>query len=371
MSCAVHLPLLHLLVLPWLAETNSRNSAAVVAYLPEWRYEGANWETISEHVSHLLLFSLEMDEAGHIVATDRLPRKDLMVLARAATRRHGTQLMLCFGGNGRSRGFSRMVRASARRKLFLDELIAMLDDLDLDGVDYNWEYPGYAFGRGYLSEDEIRKDYSGLSRLIKETKLLFLSATRPRTVTMAYYPDTRQEQLIKDYKLDKYVDMMHMMTYDQSGAQHSSMELATKSITQGKQVLPADKLTLGLPFYGRHSHTGEWTTFEDLVQRHAPLDPHVDSVEAPSSSGRHGQGPATIGFNGASTIELKARHALQAGIAGVMIWEVGQDCRLVPVTHGSTTHVRTCPSDNSSLLLSITRAIVSEGFDKRQSRNEL
>ena len=35
-----------------------------VAYLPEWRYEGANWETISEHTTHLLLFSLEMTSKG-------------------------------------------------------------------------------------------------------------------------------------------------------------------------------------------------------------------------------------------------------------------------------------------------------------------
>jgi hypothetical protein len=42
-----------------------------------------------------------------------------------------------------------------------------------------------------------------------------------------------------------------------------------------------------------------------------------------------------------------------------MIWEVGQDCRLVPVSHASssTTHVRTCPEDNSSLLLAIDRGM--------------
>ena len=40
-----------------------------------------------------------------------------------------------------------------------------------------------------------------------------------------------------------------------------------------------------------------------------------------------------------------------------MIWEVGQDCRLVPVTHGQTTHVRTCPGegDANSLLVAVRR----------------
>ena len=32
----------------------------VAAYLPEWRYEGANWVTICETVTHLFLFSIEV-----------------------------------------------------------------------------------------------------------------------------------------------------------------------------------------------------------------------------------------------------------------------------------------------------------------------
>ena len=38
---------------------------------------------------------------------------------------------------------------------------------------------------------------------------------------------------------------------------------------------------------------------------------------------------------------------------------MGQDCRLEPVTHGDTTHVRTCPGDGdgSSLLAAVQRAV--------------
>jgi len=228
-------------------------------------------------------------------------------------------------------------------------------ELDLDGVDYNWEYPGYRFGRGYLPEEEIEADYKGLSRLIRETKEFFAAQGSPKVVTMAYYPDGRQEQLVKQYKVDRYADLLHMMSYDQHGAQHSSTEFGRQCVDQGRAVLPPEKLTLGLPFYGRHSQTGDWTTYEDLVQRHDPLAPKVDSVPAPAPD------RATIGFNGVKTIEEKTRYALDRDIGGVMIWEVGQDCRLVPVVHGETTHVRTCPSDNSSLLLAISRAATAAG----------
>ena len=79
----------------------------------------------------------------------------------------------------------------------------LVEDYQLDGIDYNWEYPGYRLkikiklkaipmsrmGLGYLEEKEVLKDYEGLASLLRETKLLFKESGR--VVTMAYYPDTR------------------------------------------------------------------------------------------------------------------------------------------------------------------------------------
>ena len=39
---------------------------------------------------------------------------------------------------------------------------------------------------------------------------------------MAYYPDGRQEQLLFEHDAHRYVDLLHMMSYDQGGEQHSS-----------------------------------------------------------------------------------------------------------------------------------------------------
>lgn len=81
--------------------------------------------------------------------------------------------MICFGGNGRSNGFSLMVRSERNRKEFLKNLGGLLDKYEFDGVDYNWEYPGYRLGRGYLEEKEIIRDYEGLAALVRETKAMF------------------------------------------------------------------------------------------------------------------------------------------------------------------------------------------------------
>ena len=49
-------------------------SFAVAAYLPEWRYEGANWEVICTHTSHLILFSLEVS-APALSASQVTPKR--------------------------------------------------------------------------------------------------------------------------------------------------------------------------------------------------------------------------------------------------------------------------------------------------------
>ena len=224
----------------------------------------------------------------------------------------------------------------------------------------------------------MQKDYNGLLALLQDTRQML-----PRkTLSVAYYPDTRQEQILVAIGAPGLVDFLHIMAYDQhSDAQnpsHSTLDFAQKVVTQGKELrLPAEKLTLGVPFYGRHSGTGDWTTYEDLVQQHHPLSRSVDLVPAAgreeataevfSKKRRRKSKPvgAQIAFNGIDTIQAKTRIALREGIGGVMIWEVGQDCRRAPVTRGGQTHVVTCPAgDDSSLLVAMARVLPEDSEEE-------
>ena len=82
-------------------------------------------------------------------------------------------------------------------------------------------------------------------------------------------------------------------------------------------------------------------------------------------------------FNGVKMIRKKVRHAIERGMGGVMIWEVGQDCRVQEKKTGDVIHVQTCKSKNSSLLLAITNEILLlqkeqnvEGSDVRVGKEE-
>ena len=87
---------------------HDESSFQVAAYLPEWRYEGANWATICATVTHLILFSIEVAPSGALAALDRLPRPELMLEVRHINgKRHdpmhpkaGLYLLGASGGHG-------------------------------------------------------------------------------------------------------------------------------------------------------------------------------------------------------------------------------------------------------------------------------
>jgi GH18 family chitinase len=117
---------------------SNRTDFIVSAYLPEWRYSGVDWSLVTRGVSHLILFSVEVTPTASIGALDRIPSQQNLMEARSAAAKNGCRIMLCVGGNGRSAGFPVMVASRARRTRFLNELTALLDHLQLHGVDYNW-----------------------------------------------------------------------------------------------------------------------------------------------------------------------------------------------------------------------------------------
>jgi len=120
-----------------ISSESSVHPFAVIGYLPEWRFEGANWDYLAATCTHLLLFSLEPTPDGRITALDRLPRPMLLEEARTAASKHDSRLLLCFGGNGRSSGFSAMARSASARQMFVASLVALIEEHGLHGVDYN------------------------------------------------------------------------------------------------------------------------------------------------------------------------------------------------------------------------------------------
>ena len=214
---------------------------AVVGYLPEWRYSGASFDSLFEHLSHLIFFSVEPAGDGTLTGLDRLPGVEVLAAAQEARRGHGTRLLLCLGGNGRSNGFSYASRDPAARARLAASIADAVVQHGLDGWDANWEYPGFSFSGGYKTDDEVEKDWDGLATLLRESRTAlqaaFAAAGRidEPIITLAYYPDGRQERELAKRGLVAAVDLMHAMAYDAPGEDHSPFALAEQVVANARE----------------------------------------------------------------------------------------------------------------------------------------
>jgi GH18 family chitinase len=124
-----------------------------------------------------------------------------------------------------------------------------------------------------------------------------------------------------------YFDLIGIMSYDQvgptwgaPGGEHSTYSQAMADLTLwiGKGV-PAAKLALGVPFYGRGFGTyHDGWSLQEISSQFGDAQLNKDFV------GQLCGGCSYITYNGYPTLERKAELAGAWG-AGVMVWEAGQD----------------------------------------------
>ena len=127
----------------------------------------------------------------------------------------------------------------------------------------------------------------------------------------------------------KAVDFVNLMAYDGDG-KHSTYEFAVNEVERliEKRGVPAEKICLGLPFYGRAVTNRKESTYAQIWAKHHPKS-DVDDVDG-------------VYFNSPAMIERKTRFAREHHLGGVMIWEIGQDVpgepSLLEAIHRGMTH---------------------------------
>eukprot|EP00760_Papus_ankaliazontas_P008380 PhM_4_TR13772/c0_g1_i1/m.105217/K01183/E3.2.1.14; chitinase len=301
--CVVVIIVLMMAVSPSLSEQASPTSTtpfAVFGYLPEYRLNNFNYTAaFNTGLTHLIFFSLEIGPDGLPSALDRLPSKAQAQEARDAAG-PDRKLLLSFGGNSRSWNFGMMATDATRRRNFLRALKALLVEYNLDGVDYNWEYPANT------------QEWSAWRELMKESKEIM------SIVTFTIYVDERHYEIIQRFGLVDVADYVLCMVYDQPG-EHSTMALHRHSIQLAhKHKIPLNKFAPGVPFYARHVHHGEPKTYYEIVDEVTKLK----STSSPPEINQIG----LYYFNSQDMIARKTRYTMNvAGCGGIMIWEIGQD----------------------------------------------
>lgn len=262
----------------------------IAGYLPDYRlsdYDLARCDGITD----LILFSGEATADGGI-DLKRLEAVPWAQLQRFKTERR-IRLFLTIGGWDRSKHFGVIARSAELRKSFATHAKDLCLRYRLDGIDIDWEHP----------ESDAEVEAYGL--LLQQLRQSLSEHGLLLSVTIASW------QTLPKTGIDA-VNWVNLMAYDHDG-EHSTLAESGADVRRLlDRGIPAEKITLGLPFYGR-----------DVQKRETAMS-YAEILNAFHPSADHDRAGQMF-FNGPKTIQAKVALARKQKLAGVMIWELGQD----------------------------------------------
>ncbi len=264
------------------------------------------------------------------------------------------KILISIGGWTWSGGFSDAVLDDVGRKKFTASAIDYLIRHDLDGLDFDWEYPGLPGNDNtYRPED-------------KENFVLMLKSVRLALDSLGdlrdkYYLSTIASGGFQDY-LDvndlaegqKYLDFINIMAYDFIGewsdttGHHTNLytnqpggRSAENAVLQHVEAgIPIGKLVLGMGFYGRSWENvnaensglyqkGEgWKgiPFEEIniLLKHSEYISKWDDV-AKAPYLWNPEKRIFITYEDQRSILEKAKFIKEKGLGGAMFWEYSED----------------------------------------------
>jgi chitinase len=270
----------------------------VVGYLPSYRFSWLN-DIEFQHVTHVNISFANPDSLGNFSVGG-------VSVTNAVQKAHskGCKVFVSLAGGyltpNQDATWNYLCQPS-NRAFFIQKIVQYVQAKGFDGVDIDleWQY--------------IQNWYSPF---ILELKAALAPLGLPLTAALpgSYrYPEITSQALAA-------FDWINMMVYDLTGpwnpanpGQHSPYAWAQDCIQYWlNQGVPAQKLTLGVPFYGYDFGVNPVTSFTyryivSLSTANAQLDQVGDRY-----------------YNGIPTIEAKTQLALDQ-VSGVMIWELGED----------------------------------------------
>ena len=281
--------------------------ARVVGYLPTYRFS-QNDKIEYCKLTHLNIAFANPESDGTILLPNNssgITLENIMSTAKSKNNEIKIFISLAGGGIG-STALERWKNFLANpqdRSVLVNKIISFVIDNNLDGVDVDLEWE--AVTQGY-------------SDFVIELKSALTSKGKGMT---AAFPGETKFDNITDEALQTF-DFINIMAYDYTGpwnpssaGQHSSYNHANQSINFWKNSvgISADKLVLGVPFYGYD--------FSDVTKTTAVT---FSSMVGLKNSNADIDNVGFKYYNGRPTIRSKVQLA-STEVGGIMIWEIGQD----------------------------------------------
>jgi chitinase len=304
--------------------------------------------------THLCHAFVVADGNGNVRTEGNAPSRELTTNAHKAH----VKVLLSLGGWGWDDQFGAIVSKPESEDRYVKSVMEMVDQYDYDGIDLDWEYP------------DTKTEVVGFERLARRFRKLVdeigKKKGRPMLLTMAASSNFETLRWLQTPFLVETMDWVNVMTYDYTGswtnyAGHHSPLFASKKQPGGRprsssltiefllneRKLPADKIALGLPLYGRGFGVKEPYAATKGAKKARMAEADYRSIEKLQAakgwvrkwdeetknpwliSTEH---PEVIGYDDAESLAIRTEWAMKHGLRGVFFWQVNQD-RMANGTH--------------------------------------
>jgi chitinase len=355
----------------------------VVGYLASWgvRSKGTRIANLpAKDLTHIFYAFGKLDSTGRVVLGDpcldagRCPSAqaadsggNFAELRRLKSRNPRLKLLVSVGGWTGSGRFSDAALTDSSRRLFTESAIqTFIRDTQglFDGIDIDWEYP---VGGGMKGNIERPEDKANFTLLLAELRRqLDAQGSQDRKHYELAIAISAGPRAIRDLELARIVpllDFINVMTYDYHAGSartgfNSPLYAAQGDPTPAFNIdstmrrllaagVPAGKLVLGIPFYGRayggvagvnngmfqpaggaapgwRGGDGDWRVLSQTRLKDPRYVRHWEpTARVPflydSTSG------TWVSYDDPQSVGEKVRYVREHRLGGVMIWELGGD----------------------------------------------
>jgi chitinase len=320
----------------------------------------------ADQLTHINYAFANVREGRVVEGFDR-DAENFKVLAEVRRAHPHLKVLVSVGGWTWSGGFSDAALTADSRRVFVASAVAFVRRHDLDGFDVDWEYPGLR-GNGNVHRAEDKENFTALMAELR-TALDADGATRNRRLLLTFAAGASSAFLehTEMAKVQASVDFVNLMTYDFRVASvepvaghHANLfdqPLDDKGRSGDRAVrqfldagVPARKLVLGVPFYGRGWTNVTLAATTDGTPGTGLYRPGVALTGRSLSYGRlaaelvdregfvriwdsRAQQPylwnaatrTVICYDDPESLRVKARYIREQGLGGAMFWEYGDD----------------------------------------------
>ena len=244
----------------------SQNKYRVIAYVAGYQDNWGEYFEKAKQITHINYAFANIKE-GKVVLGNEKDVDDLVKLNALKKINPDLKILISVGGWSWSKNFSDAVLTKNSRYIFANSAIDFMLKYKIDGIDLDWEYPGLRGDNNTFREVD-KDNFTAILKLLRKKMDSLDSKEHGYLLTIAtgafqnYLDHTNMKEV------QKYLDFINIMTYDffTGGSKYTghhanlyNSEFNKKSPKSAKIAveqhikagIPANKLVLGVPFYGR------------------------------------------------------------------------------------------------------------------------